>query len=203
MTVVRDTIRQTLPSLLRIFTAVEDPVCFQPSVPMPPRRPRRTAGGDQLATALARQATDYARWALFAANPGWTILHDALLDALTRKAGWVRWHWGTKQHIRTEVCEGLLLPQLQMLLAEPGIEASRIVRRPMLPPSNRLSPKPPRARCTFSKARRPSSGAPPSPATPTQAWPHVSHVPAESVWIDARRAPIVETAQGGVHRPGL
>ena len=30
MTVVRDTIRQTLPSLLRLFTAVEDPISFEP-----------------------------------------------------------------------------------------------------------------------------------------------------------------------------
>ena len=31
LTVVRDTIRSTLPSLLRVFTAVEDPVSFEPA----------------------------------------------------------------------------------------------------------------------------------------------------------------------------
>ena len=125
MTVVRDTIRSTLPSLLRVFTGVDDPVSFSPISTDNP------AGSDAQATALARQATDYCRWALFTANKGWQVLHDVLLDALTRKAGWVRWYWGKRQQIRTEVCEGLLLPQLQMLLADPGIQAQRIVRRPM------------------------------------------------------------------------
>ena len=122
MTVVRDTIRSTLPSLLRVFTGVDDP---DPFCPISTDNP---AGSDAQATALARQATDYCRWALFTANKGWQVLHDVLLDALTRKAGWVRWYWGKRQQIRTEVCEGLLLPQLQMLLADPGIQAQRIVQ---------------------------------------------------------------------------
>ena len=94
MTVVRDTIRQTLPSLLRVFTAVEDPVSFEPIS-------SDITGDDKLATTLSRQATDYCRWALFTANKGWQVLHDALLDALTRKAGWVRWHWGARADVRT------------------------------------------------------------------------------------------------------
>ena len=81
LTVVRDTIRSTLPSLLRVFTGVEDPVSFEPIS-------SEITGNDQLATALSKQATDYARWALFTANHGWQVLHDVLLDALTRKAGW-------------------------------------------------------------------------------------------------------------------
>ena len=93
LTVVRDTIRSTLPSLLRVFTGVEDPVLFEPVS-------YEITGDYKSAAKLSRQATDYARWALFVANPGWQILHDALLDALTRKAGWVRWHWGSKQQSR-------------------------------------------------------------------------------------------------------
>ena len=124
LTVVRDTIRSTLPSLLRVFTGVEDPVAFEPIS-------YEITGNDQQAAQLARQATDYARWALFTANAGWQILHDALLDALTRKAGWVRWHWGKLQESRVEVCNNLLLPRLQILLSEPGIETQRIIRRPM------------------------------------------------------------------------
>src|SRR5215471_98397 len=52
LTVVRDTIRSTLPSLLRVFTAVEDPVSFDPIS-------SEIAGNDKLATMLSRQATDY------------------------------------------------------------------------------------------------------------------------------------------------
>ena len=62
----------------------------------------------------------------------------------------MRWYWG-KRHVRTEVCEGLLLPQLQMLLAEPGIEAQRIVRRPMLQSEQQALAKTPEGRCICSQ----------------------------------------------------
>ena len=185
MTVVRDTIRQTLPSLLRIFTGVEDPVSFQPL-----SSDHTTAQNDQLATSLARQATDYARWALFTANPGWTILHDALLDALTRKAGWVRWHWGSLKQTRTEVAAGLLLPQLQMLLAEPGIEASRIVRRPMTPAESQALAKTPEGQMYLSQGAPAEYWSVTIARNATQAWPQVSHVRTECVWIDPSAASV-------------
>ena len=82
MTVVRDTIRQTLPSLLRVFTAVDDPVTSEPIS-------SEITGNDQLATTLSRQATDYCRWALFTANPGWMVLvtTSPARRRWTRKAG--------------------------------------------------------------------------------------------------------------------
>ena len=129
-------------------------------------------GNDQLATTLARQATDYCRWALFTANNGWQILHDALLDALTRKAGWVRWHWGARQQIRTEVCEGLLLPQLQMLLAEPGIEAQRIVRRPMTQGEQQALAKTPEGQMYLSQGGAAEYWSATITRSAQQAWPH-------------------------------
>ena len=199
MTVVRDTIRATLPSLLRLFCAVEDPVSFQPiSTDAAPPTQTNPSGGDQTATALARQATDYARWALFVANPGWTILHDALLDALTRKAGWVRWSWGKKQHIRTEVCAGLLLPQLQMLLSEPGIEASRIVRRPMLRSEQEALAKTPEGQLYLQQGAPAEFWSATITRNTTQAYPRVEHIPAEQVWIVADAAN-VETARAVFH----
>ena len=178
MTVVRDTIRSVMPSLLRVFTGVEDPVHFEPIS-------AEISGNDQLATQLSRQATDYARWALFVANPGWTILHDALLDALTRKAGWVRWHWGRKQYLRTEVCEGLLLPQLHMLLSEPGIEAQRLVRRPMNDQEREALQKIPEGQMYLSQGGPPEYWAATITRSTQQAWPVVSCVPPECVWITA------------------
>jgi hypothetical protein len=192
MTVVRDTIRQTLPSLLRLFTAVEDPVSFAPISAEP------AGGDDQTATALARQATDYTRWALFTANNGWQILHDAILDALTRKAGWIRWHWGKKQQIRTEVCEGLLLPQLQMLLAEPGIEASRIVRRPMLDHEQQALQKTQEGQMYLGQGAPAEYWSATVTRSATQPWPIVEHVPAECVWIVSDAA-TVESARAVFH----
>jgi hypothetical protein len=191
MTVVRDTIRQTLPSLLRVFTAVEDPVSFEPIS-------SEIQGNDQLATSLARQATDYCRWALFVANKGWQVLHDALLDALTRKAGWVRWYWGAKRHVRTEVCEGLLLPQLQLLLSEPGIEAQRIVRRPMLQSEQQALAKTPDGQMYLSQGAPAEYWSATITRNAQQAWPVVEHVPADCVWVVAD-ANTVESARGVFH----
>jgi hypothetical protein len=191
MTVVRDTIRQTLPSLLRLFTAVEDPVSFEPIS-------AEITGDDKLATTLARQATDYCRWALFTANKGWQVLHDCLLDALTRKAGWVRWHWGARADSRIEVCEGLLLPQLQLLLSEPGIEAQRIVRRPMLKSEIDALSKTPNGKMYLSQGGSAEYWSATITRSSQQAWPRVEAVPAECVWVVAD-ANTVEDARAIFH----
>jgi hypothetical protein len=191
MTVVRDTIRQTLPSLLRLFTAVEDPCSFEPIS-------SEIQGNDQLATMLSRQATDYCRWSLFTANRGWQIIHDCLLDALTRKAGWCRWYWGKKTNVRTEVCEGLLLPQLQMLLSEPGIEAQRIVRRPMLQSEQQAMMKTQDGQMYLSQGAPAEYWSATITRNAAQSWPIVEHVPADCVWIVAD-ANTVETARGLFH----
>ena len=186
LTVVRDTIRSTLPSLLRVFTGVEDPISFEPIS-------SEITGNEQLATNLARQATDYARWALFTANQGWSILHDALLDALTRKAGWVRWYWGKRQQLRTEVCEGLLLPQLQLLLAEPGIETQRIVRRPMTPAEVKAVQQTTDGMMYLNQGGAPEYWSAIISRSSQQAWPVVEAVPSECVWIVADAATVADT----------
>jgi hypothetical protein len=191
MTVVRDTIRSTLPSLLRVFTGVEDPVHFEPIS-------NEISGNDKLATMLSRQATDYARWALFVANKGWVILHDALLDALTRKAGWVRWSWGKRAQVRTEVAEGLLLPQLQMMLAEPGIEAQRIVRRPMTMGEQQALQKVPEGQMYMQQGGAPEYWSATITRSVQQAWPVVESVPAECVWVVSDAATVNE-ARGVFH----
>jgi hypothetical protein len=188
MTTVRDTIRSMLPSLLRVFTAVEDPVSFEPAS-------NEILGNDQLATMLSRQATDYCRWSLFTANKGWQILHDVLLDALTRKAGWVRWHWGARKQIRIEVCEGLLAPQLQLLLSEPGIQAQRIVRRPMTQAEMQAIQKTPEGQLYLSQGGPPEYWAVTITRSAQQAWPIVEVVPPECVWVEAN-ATTVQDARG-------
>ena len=191
LTVVRDTIRSTLPSLLRVFTGVEDPISFEPIS-------AEIVGDEQLATNLARQATDYARWALFTANPGWSILHDVLLDALTRKAGWVRWYWGKRQQLRTEVCENMLMPQLQLLLAEPGIETQRIVRRPMTDLEIKATQRTPDGQMYLAQGGPPEYWSAVISRSTQQAWPVVEAVPSDCVWIVAD-ASNVEGARAVFH----
>ena len=191
MTTTRDTIRATLPSLLRVFTAVENPVEFVPAI----------ADNEQLGlmhAELARQATQYANWALFTANAGWMVLHDAILDALTRRVGWVRWYWGQQRSQRVEECDRLLLPQLQALLQEPGITAQRIVRRPMLPNEQRAVAATPEGAAYLQAGAPPLFYAARITRSAARAWPMVEAVPAECVWIVAD-ADQVGTARAVFH----
>ena len=81
LTVVRDTITQHAAiAAARVHRASRTRSSFEPII-------IEITGNDQLATTLSRQATDYARWALFTANHGWQVLHDVLLDALTARPG--------------------------------------------------------------------------------------------------------------------
>jgi len=115
LSVVRDTVRAALPSLLRALVGSPRPAEFVES------RPDQAPAADQ--------ATDLAYWGLFVANEGWTAFHDGILDALTRRVGWLRWWWEDYGPPRTESYGGLLEPQLQQLLAEPQVTALRITRR--------------------------------------------------------------------------
>jgi hypothetical protein len=178
LTTVRDTIRSTLPSLLRVFTAVENPVEFSPFV----------ADNEQLGmlhSDMARQATIYASWALFVANPGWTILHDCLMDALTSKAGWCRWTWGEQRATRVEESNRLLLPQLQSLLAEPGITAQRVTRRPMLPNEKRAVAATPEGAAYLQAGAPAEFYSAQITRASARAWPIVETVRPEQVWIVA------------------
>ena len=183
LTTVRDTIRATMPSLLRVFTGVENPVEFLPSV----------SDNEQLGelhAELARQATSYAHWALFVANRGWVVLHDAMLDALTRKVGWLRWRWGERRSQRVEDCDRLLAPQLRALLAEPGIVAQRVTKRPMLPSEQRAVAATPEGMAYFQQGGPPLLYGARITRSAARSWPIVEAVPPECVWIvtDAEQA---------------
>ena len=178
LTTVRDTIRATMPSLLRVFTGVENPVEFIPSV-----SDNEALG--ELHAELARQATSYAHWALFTANRGWIVLHDAILNALTRKVGWLRWRWGERRSQRVEDCDRLLSPQLRALLAEPGIIAQRVTKRPMLPSEQRAITATPEGAAYFGAGGPPVLYGARITRTAARSWPIVESVSPESIWIVA------------------
>jgi len=178
LSTVRDTVRATLPSLLRIFMGVENPVEFVPLI----------AENEQLGLLhadLGRKATQYAHWSLFVANPGWIILHDILMNGLTRKVGWAKWRWGAQRAVRHEECNNLLLPQLQFLLQESGITAHRIARRPMLPHELRA------VAATTEGGMYLQMGGPPLLYSAqitrhaARGWPVVESVMPECVWVVA------------------
>lgn len=78
MRVVRDTIEQTVPQLMRIFTGGTDIVAFR-SDSMDPARQQ-----------AAQEATDTVSHVFWNLNPGWLNIQDFVRDALKAKMGWFK-----------------------------------------------------------------------------------------------------------------
>lgn len=116
LSIVRDTVRAALPTLIRIFTGPEHPAEFVP----------RSAEAEP----DAMLATEYAQAVIFDLNPGFVALHDALLDALTLRAGWIETYWDDSAETIMESFDGLLEPQAAALMVQPGAEPVRLARRP-------------------------------------------------------------------------
>jgi hypothetical protein len=114
MTEVRDTILAMMPSLLRVFTASEKPVEFSPrkaeDVPM------------------AEQATDYVSYIFNIDNPGFSIMHSWLKDALTTKLGVVKWFTATTYDVREESYSGLDQAQINVLQTDSTVSSLEAVQ---------------------------------------------------------------------------
>lgn len=114
MTEVRDTILAMMPSLLRVFTASEKPVEFSPrkaeDVPM------------------AEQATDYVSFVFNNDNPGFSIMHSWLKDALTTKLGVVKWFTATTYDVREDSYSGLDQAQINVLQTDGTVSSLEAVQ---------------------------------------------------------------------------
>jgi hypothetical protein len=93
LTEVRDTVLAILPDLLRIFTSGEKAVEFRPN------------GAEDIE--LAEQATEVCNHVLLEQNAGFTILHSAFKDALTKKTGIVTWWCEDETKVRELTYSGL------------------------------------------------------------------------------------------------
>jgi len=93
MTEVADTIEWILPALLKIFTAGEETVRFEPQEP-----------GDEEA---AKQATEYVNFIFNRDNPGFIILHSMFKDALLQKNGIGKVWWDDAEKTETRRLPGL------------------------------------------------------------------------------------------------
>ena len=101
---VAEAIDGALPQLLRIFTQSDDVVRFEPKGP-----------GDE---DKAKQATEYCNWVFMNENPGVTILHDWIKDALIYKNGIIKVWWEDMTEVNTESYENLSQDELTLLLAD-------------------------------------------------------------------------------------
>ena len=108
---VRDTVAALMPSLLRVFFSSERPVEFAP------HGPEDVQG--------AEQATDYINSVVFNQdNAGFTQIHAAFKDALTRKSGIVKYWWDKSVQVKTSTHTGLDEQSVMALMSDPDIEMS-------------------------------------------------------------------------------
>jgi hypothetical protein len=156
MTEVRDTVLAMLPSLLRIFCSSEQAVSFEP---------RTKEKVEQ-----AAQATDFVNYIFFNDNNGFSILYDAMKDALVRKSGVIKWRWDEDIEITEYEFTNLSDGQLQLIISDPDIEileqsshaapaAPTSGPTPMLPPGVIPPALPPGA----PPGAPPGGGMPPGP----------------------------------------
>ncbi len=105
---VADVIESVMPSIMKIFTAGDDVVKFEPQGPEDEES--------------FQQATDYCNWIFNRDNDGFLILHDWIKDALMQKLGAVKAWWDESEDVTEETYQGLTDLELQQLLQDPEVE---------------------------------------------------------------------------------
>lgn len=105
---VSDAVEWMLPSLLETFAANDKAVEF--------------IGRGPDAEQQAEQATAYVNHVFYQQNPGFLILYTWFKDALLQKCGFLKVYWDTYDEQKREDYTGLTDGQLQMLLADKGVE---------------------------------------------------------------------------------
>jgi hypothetical protein len=102
---VRDTILTVLPSLVRIFLSGDERIAeFLPNTPEQQD--------------MADQQFDYLNYVLSEDNDGFMIYYGAFKDALTVKAGIVKWWTDTDHEVQEKVFKDVTVEQVQALLYE-------------------------------------------------------------------------------------
>ena len=180
-----------LPGVIRIFTAGEEVVRYEPQ--------------NEEDVPVAEQQTDYVNFLLDADGNNWFItLHDAVHDALLKKAGVIKWWWDERAQIEEFRYSGLSPVQAETLRSDPEIDVleetataaeagdgpppiSPAAAPPMIPAPGAM---PPQAAAPGGPAGMapPAPPGPPGatpPGAPPQAPPQALPVPPE-VSIDMR-----------------
>jgi len=101
---VAEVIDGALPQLVRVFTASDDIVRFEPKNP-----------GDEEG---AKQATEYVNWVFYRDNDGFLVLHNWFKDALLQKIGVVKAYWDDKIDVVKEEYQNLTDDELVLLMAD-------------------------------------------------------------------------------------
>ena len=105
---VLEAVESVLPSLLRIFTAGDDIVKFEPVGPE-----------DEEAS---KQATEYINHIIFKQNDGWKIFYTWFKDALIQKNGFIKHYYKYEDEFLKESYKGLTEIEYQALLIDDAVE---------------------------------------------------------------------------------
>jgi hypothetical protein len=98
--VVREVVRATLPSLMRIFFGGQRVVEF--------------TGTQAMSAEYADEMTADVERVFMRENPGFLIAYEAFKDALIRKVGWITWWWDESHKIRSKSYTGVSMDQLML-----------------------------------------------------------------------------------------
>lgn len=107
---VRDTILTVMPSLMRIFTNMDEKVAdFLPNT--------------EEQQEMSEQAYDYCNYVFYEDNPGFITLHSVIKDALTVKGGITKWWTDTDKEVQERTFQNITSEQYQYLIYEmPDVE---------------------------------------------------------------------------------
>lgn len=108
---VAEAVDGALPQLIRVFTANEDAVQFEP-----------VKDGDE---PFSEQASDMANWVFYKDNDGFIILHNWFKDALLQKVGVVKAYWSSMKDVTREKYQNLSDDEMTMLLMDGEFEIVR------------------------------------------------------------------------------
>lgn len=101
---VADTIEGILPSLLKIFTASDEIVKFEPQGPEDEKS--------------SQQATDYVNYVFNRQNNGFVVLYTFFKDALLQKNGFCKVYWNDYETRKVEKYSNLTPDEMTMLIME-------------------------------------------------------------------------------------
>lgn len=126
VTDVRDTVEQTIPSMMRVFTGPERYVEFRPK--------------DAKGVALAEEATDYIQHAFMVESGGFLRTLDVLKDGFVRKIGIFKWSWDDRSSVKNYELQHVGQMALEQLMQEPGVEVKGIHPEPAEPQTDPNAP---------------------------------------------------------------
>ena len=109
---VLEAVESVLPSLLRIFTAGDDIVKFEP-----------VGEEDEKAS---QQATEYINHVIFKDNDGWKIFYTWFKDALIQKNGFIKHYYKYEDEFTKESYKGLTEIEYQALLIDDDVEVLKV-----------------------------------------------------------------------------